>query len=244
MTQKRKDADVGGKLATPQELARLQQEWAETAVAVGRDPDAQLGWLSRFADLDLSATDRDRVLRELLMLVTLNHHRTVLDARPRGGRIAPGVTYYAPWSHDDVIMVQARLREGLRQLSQGGGWLIEVPERGRLVTWERPGDVEAWTVMNTYHGTNVQTALAAIADLLTAVGPALRFCDGCARWFAASRVNQRHCSPRCTSRLRSARYRAANPETVSEKRHQRYVAERRAKLGRKAQERLKVGRRK
>lgn len=186
---------------------------------IGSTVDAQLAWLHRFSEQDVSD---DAVRVELAGEVG-----AMLMMRYRGW--AAGSTNVAAELErtiepDNVREIQQAIRELLSRLEPGqivnlssalGDGLVWREDRGIAVVTRSPGAPQV---------------LAAVIDLLIEAGAKLQRCAGCGRLFAMSRPRQRYCSRQCGTRVRVAEWRAKNPERHTENRHQQYVRKVRARF--------------
>jgi hypothetical protein len=189
--------------------------------AVGTDFDQRLQWLGDFAQRELvdEAACR-RAASELNAFIALCF---------AGSGSLEIVRLTAP---SDAPEIQRVVRDVLRGLAPGlPVWLdekpIEIGAIGNALLWRQDRGV---MVMTRLAGAG--SVIAAVVDLLIAIGPRLRRCEGCSRLFALSRPHQKFCSTQCGLKHRVAKWRAAHPEKLADQRHQQYERRVKAKLPR------------
>jgi len=181
--------------------------------AVGETPGGRLKWLTQFATVPLTDdAERERLETELQWFILLQYSGWAAGDTRTAMRLEASTDW-------DIPSVQAAVRELLGEL-----------EPDRVVWFRIPiGDGVHWIpgrgVVTVTRAGGVPQVLAAVADLLAAVGNRLRRCETpeCRRLFAFTRSAQRRCHPNCGGAERVRAWRAKNREKLSEERHAKYL---------------------
>jgi hypothetical protein len=190
--------------------------------SIGTDADQRLLWLGDFVSRDLGDREaKERAARELALVPFAGGGAVQLDIRTLPGP-------------EDAQAVQAAVRDVLRGLAAGGSvWLHEPPfdpsiSVGNGLIWR-----EGRGVVLATRGSGVSLVLAAVVDVLMAVGPRLARCvtPSCRRLFAIRRKGQTHCVKTCGSGDRVREWRKKNPGRESEKKHRQYTRRVQRRLG-------------
>jgi hypothetical protein len=193
---------------------------AERLAAVGSNPDARLLWLGEFVTRDLSDEHKHTAAAGELDAFLTHHFRSWGSDFRFAGSIYHGI------EPAEVPAIQAALRDVLNQLgSEDYVWFSQPIGDG--LRWR----VGRGVALVTRAG-GLPQVLAAVADLLMAVGPRLGRCKtpSCRSLFASKRPGQVHCTTKCGGTFRVNEWRKKNRERVAESRHGPYARKVKAKL--------------
>jgi hypothetical protein len=186
---------------------------------IGREPARRLGWLLKLADEDIDAVSPGR-------LVDLSDE---IEAFVYTKDVAGDVAYRSSdWHDEDVVRsVQRTFKALMDDLFQKGQCHYDAESRFFLFR-NQPGEPIEQALGTT---TEIKFVLAAF-ELFTSEGHRIRNCaePKCNRLFVATK-RQAFCSPQCSQRVRTAKYRKAHREVAQRLRRATYVKKQRAKHG-------------
>jgi hypothetical protein len=194
---------------------------------VGVDATARFRWLRTFAERDLKdeATLEATRFEAYAFLLTgggVGAQPTHVDLMVRALGAPP---LSGPEGHRAVRCLQAHLRQTFASLQ------TERRFRGRVSITEA-----VWTedgrLVPIAGGDEEQRFDFAVLGLLAELAPRLQTCPatGCGRLFL-KRGRMLYCGPSCSQRTRTARFKQAHSEEVSDRRRARYVRRQKKTLG-------------
>jgi hypothetical protein len=196
-------------------------------------------WLAGFVNRDLATASDAEVGALRWEIQAFTYQRPGLDAvaeelfgtpkrrlsRGRPSRFAPSFLLEGAAA---VRALHERLRDGVYSLLNHGEWSVSVKgdfglrraANGQLVM--RAG------------GTPEVAFFLAVCELLQVLGSRVSLCpvSGCGRFMIAE-GRQRFCSPQCSQRVRTARFKANHPGLLAERKHERYKGKTQAQLGKR-----------
>jgi hypothetical protein len=211
------------------------RQFSQRLETVGSTPDEQLAWLARFVRRDdLDREDNRGAAAAELHAFLLRHYK----AWGASVNVIVDHELEQPIAPHDVPTIQEAVRNVLDQLAPDAR--VAFPQAiGDGVVWR----AEHGIVLVT-RAPGVPKVLAAVVDLLLAVGPRLHRCEraACRRLFARTRPHQRYCSTTCGGIERVAKWRRGHPDQLATHRHQHYARTVRARLpGARPRRRTKKG---
>lgn len=178
---------------------------------VGRAGQDRLRWLLTTVQRDLFALpdgEWDEVQDDLHAVCiapgvqTPAHSASATDAAPP--RLA----------NDEVRVLLQNIKDGIRRFLTGPGWVFSVARIKCLVTRRKRGGDPM-----VIEGDLKTRVLWATADLLRSHGTRIKICLECKRLFLPIR-RQAYCAKRCSQRVRTRRFRAAQRQRASRRKSQ------------------------
>ncbi len=183
-------------------------------------PNAAL-WLVNFAQADLRAlsSEESRNLRDELTLFSLPL-AYLAPGTWMGDRALSRFVASNRLTPQRTARLQSEVRNGFDRLLNGQQWVLPSLRLHRILVRTDPNG----KIQGGHAGGNFRDQfLMATADLLEKVGDRIKRCPECGRLFGAVR-RQAYCSPRCSLRVRTRRYRNKHRDALRAKRRARYAA--------------------
>lgn len=205
-------------------VEKLAPRLEQALKRLGREPAQRLGWLLKFAEEDIDSLSPGR-------LVDLYDEMSAFEHRQKADVIAvEGDRVYQRkhWDDEDVVRsVQRKFKALMDDLFQKGKCYYDVEAQFSLYRDPSGGRIEQGFGADS----EIRFFLAAF-ELLALEGHRVRNCaePKCNRLFAATK-RQAFCSPQCSQRVRTAKYRTAHRDVAQRLRRTAYVKKQRAKHG-------------